>query len=155
MQAKHLHLPVPERELLSETCTDKRHPLDVTGHHLFVCVSHRTIPRDNMRDRFRAFCASAGLKAVCEPTNCLAIHAAGAATQDRPDIAVSNLDNLWRTLLLDVTTTDAGCFSNVDTHRTYESRARVRARVRARALPFPYRNAFLSSESSSRDRRMI
>ena len=121
MQAKHLHLPVPGRELLSATCTDKRHPLDVTGHHLFVCPSHRTIPHDNMRDRFRAFCASAGLKAVCEPTNCLAIQATGAATQARPDIAVSNLDDLGRTLLLDVTTTDAGCFSNVDAHRTYES----------------------------------
>ena len=121
MQAKHLHLPVPGRELLRTECTDARHPIDATGHHLFVCPSHRTIPHDNTRDRFRAFCASAGLKAVVEPTNCLSVQATGAATQDRPDIAVSNLDDLGRTLLLDVTTTDAGCFTNVDKHRSYES----------------------------------
>ena len=111
MQAKHLRLPVPGRELLSEICTDKRHPLDVTGHYLFVCPSHRTILHDNMRDSFRAFCASAGLKAICEPTNCLAIQVTGAATKDRPDIALSNLDDLGRTLLLDVTPRcdDHGC----------------------------------------------
>ena len=121
LQAKHLHLPVPGRELLRERCTDRRHPIDATGHHLFVCPSHRTIPHDNTRDRFRAFCASSGLKAIIEPTNCLAIQATGAAINDRPDIAVSNLDDLGKTLLLDVTTTDPGAYSNVDRHRTYES----------------------------------
>ena len=41
------------------------------------------------------------------------------ATCKRPDIAVTNLDTLGKTILLDVTTTDAGNKTNVNTYHAY------------------------------------
>ena len=119
LTAKHLQLPVPGHDLIGSSCTDERHTLDGPCHHLFVCPSHRTIPHDNTRDRIRSFCASAGLKAVIEPTGCLQVQQTGMATCKRPDIAVTNLDTLGKTILLDVTTTDAGNKTNVNTYHAY------------------------------------
>ena len=149
LTAKHFQLPVPGHDLIGSSCTDGRHALDVPCQHLFVCPSHRTIPHDNTRDRIRSFCASAGLKAVIEPTDCLQVQQTGMATCRRSDIIVTNLDTQGKTLLLDVTTTDSGNKINLTDHRAYRYLgAAARAsdeckRRRSASLTYPATQCFM------------
>ena len=110
----HFLLPIPDRPIIGDRCTDPRHPLDPLGHHLFNCVSHRTVPHDNTRDRFHMFCTQAGLKPTTEPANLLRNQETGAISERRPDISVGGLDPQGRLLLLDVTTTDPGCATSLN-----------------------------------------
>ena len=48
----------------------------------------------------------------------LRVRATGQATEKRPDLAVENLDDYGRTVLLDVTTTNAGAATNVSRQRS-------------------------------------
>ena len=120
--AHHFRLPVPNRELLGDKCTDGRHTLDNLGHHLFTCASHRVIPHDNTRDRLHEFCAQAGLKPIREPRNLLRDRVTDTACERRPDIALPGVDSQGRLLLLDVTTTDVGCTTALKTHKSVSER---------------------------------
>ena len=86
---------------------------------LLLEVSAWVITHGNIRDRLHEFCAQAGLKPICKPRNLLRVRTTDTAGERRPDIALPGVDPL---LLEDVTTTDAGCKTALNTHKSVAER---------------------------------
>ena len=117
--AYHLHLPVPGRPLLPDTCLTADHTLDRLGHHLWECFHHRTVAHDRLCDRLHSLCRSAGLPSRREPTNCLT--QADPGSQRRPDLAVENIASGGRILLVDATTADPAAVTNMNQHKSHRT----------------------------------
>ena len=115
--AFHLHLPVPGRPLIGDSCIGHRHRMDALGHHLLQCWQHRTVPHDGLCRKLHGLCRSAGLAARLEPTNCLTHQDAGS--ERRPDIAVEGLASGGRVLLLDATTADPSAVTTLNTFKSH------------------------------------
>ena len=145
----HFLLPVPDRAFIGNHCTNTaaHHALDALGQHLFTCSSHRTVPHDNMRDRLHKFLSEAGLKPTAEPQDLLSNQTTRAPCRRRPDIAVGGVDPQGRVLLLDVTTTDAGCSHCVET-RDAASRRGGPALGAEASKQYQYHNMFDASTQS-------
>ena len=115
--AYHLHLPVPGRALLGDSCIGCPGRMDALGHHLVRCWQHRTGPHDGLCRKLHALCRSAGLAARLEPQNCLTNQDAGS--QCRPDIAIEGLAPGGRVLLVDATTADPGAVTTLNTFKSH------------------------------------
>ena len=114
-----LHLPVPGRPLLGDSCIGHRHRMDALGHHLIQCWQHRTVPHDGLCRKLHGLCRSAGLDARLEPTNCLTHQDPGS--ERRPDIAVEGLASGGRVLLLDATTADPSAVTTLNTFKSHRT----------------------------------
>ena len=112
-----LHLPVPGRPLIGDSCIGHRHRMDALGHHLMQCWQHRTVPHDGLCRKLHGLCRSAGLAARLEPTNCLTHQDPGS--ERRPDIAVEGLASGGRVLLLDATTADPSAVTTLNTFKSH------------------------------------
>ena len=100
-----LQTEVPGRKAIGQDCPYRRdHTMDKQGYHLFSCGSHRSIPRDALRDAFHELCTAAGLTAVVEPTNCLTVQ--DASSERRPDLLITGLAAGGKDYLVDFTTCD-------------------------------------------------
>ena len=100
-----------------------------------------------MRDRLHKFLSEAGLKPTAEPQDLLSNQTTRAPCRRRPDIAVGGVDPQGRVLLLDVTTTDAGCSHCVET-RDAASRRGGPALGAEASKQYQYHNMFDASTQS-------